>query len=156
MKKKLASDQRFLICGLLAILLLFSLPWLYTVIVVKSAIAQGTYPTAETGMIERANAYYENIEKIEIMYAGPNSFDGSQPHVWYVIARIWAESKDCGKPVGYNGKEYETPGGYYLHTKEGWVQISEALFPVYLGVWMEAFDLAGPGSSTPTVDDKDW
>jgi hypothetical protein len=125
------------------------------VIVTQWAIHQGTYPTAEEGMIQRANAYYEEIEKIEIEYAGPDSFNSKQPHVWYVIARIWAESKQ-GRPVGSPGKDYETPGGFYLQTKQGWVQIPEGMLPKYLGFWMDVFGLAGPGSTTPTTNHTNW
>jgi len=147
---------KILTIGLGAVFFFIALNWLYTVIVVRLAIAQGTYPTAEAGMIERVTPYYENIEKIEIVYAGPNSFDGSQPHVWYVIARIWAEKTKTGRPVGFHGKDYESPGHFYLHTKRGWVQIPEGLFPIYLGFWMRVFGLAGPGNPTPTVNETNW
>ena len=94
MNKKI-SDQlvKFLIIGLVAAFLFIAINGIYTLIIMRWAINQGTYPTAEQGMIQRANTYYEEIEKIEIKYAGPNCIDGKQPHVWYVIARIWAESK---------------------------------------------------------------
>jgi hypothetical protein len=140
---------------LVVVFLFVGLNWAYTVLAVRWAIRQGTYPSAEDGIIERANAYYEGIEKIEIKYAGPNSFDGSQPHVWYVIARIWAESKQ-GRSVGSPGKDYETPGGFYLQTQLGWVQIPESMLPRYLGFWMDVFGLAGPGSATPTTNDPNW
>jgi hypothetical protein len=150
-KKTMNQIKKFLVIGLAAIILFVGLNWIYTVAVVQWAITQGTYPTAEKGMIERATSYYEGIKKIEIKYAGPNSFDGSQPHVWYVIARIWAESK-LGRPVGSPEKDYETPGGFYLQTKHGWVQIPEGMLPVYLGFWMDVYGMAGPGSTTPTTD----
>ena len=142
--------------GLGAILLFFVLHWIFTVTVTQLAINQGAYITAEVGMLERTLPYYVNVEKYEIIYAGPNSFDGSQPHVWYVMARIWAEKTIDGRPVGFHGKNFETPGHFYLHTKQGWVQISEGLFPVYLGFWMKAFGLAGPGSTTPTTNHTNW
>ena len=146
---------KIFIFALVAVLLFVFLNWVYTVTMVRWAAHQGTYATAEEAIIERANAYYEGIEKIEIQYAGPNSFGGSQPHVWYVIARIWAESK-LGRPVGSQGKDYETPGGFYLQTQQGWVQIPEGLLPVYLGFWMDVFGMAGPGSATPTTNHTNW
>ena len=131
--------------------------WLYTTIVVQRAIEKGVYPSPEAGMIENSYAYYAEIEKMEIMYSGPNSFDGSQPHVWYVIAHIYGAVKKDGQPEKtYYGKAYIVPGGYYVHTKEGWVQMPEGFFPEYLGFWMQVFGLAGPGSPTPSVDGKDW
>lgn len=154
-KKNSNRWVKILIIGLVAIFLFLGLNWVYTFVVIRWAIQQGTYPTAEEGMIERANAYYEGIEKIEIKYAGPNSFDDKQPHVWYVIARIWAESKS-GRPVGSPGKDYETPGGFYIQTKQGWVQIPEGLFPTYLGFWMDVFAMAGPGSASPSVNKTNW
>jgi len=154
-KQKSNRLVKILIIGFVAIFLFVGLNGVYTVIVLRWASNQGIYPTAEQGMIERATAYYENIEKIEIKYAGPNSFDGDQQHVWYVIARVWAESKR-GRPVGSPGKDYETPGGFYIQTKQGWVQIPEGMLPVYLGFWMDVFGLAGPGSTTPTINHTNW
>jgi len=109
---------KILIVGLAAVLLFVGLNWVYTVIIVRWAARQGTYATAKEGIIERANAYYEGSEKNEIQYAGPNSFDGNQLYVWYVIARIWAERK-LGRSVGSPGKDYETLGGFFLQTKQG-------------------------------------
>jgi hypothetical protein len=154
-KRKLNRWTKILMIGGIAVFLFVGLNWAYVMIVTRWAIQQGAYPTAEEGMIQRANAYYEGMEKIEIKYAGPNSFDGSQPHVWYVIARIWAERKQ-GRPVGSPGKDYETPGGFYLETTQGWVQIPEGMFPRYLGLLMDVFGLAGPGSTTPTTNHTDW
>jgi hypothetical protein len=73
-----------------------------------------------------------------------------------VILRVWAEKTRDGRPVGFQGKDYETPGHFYLHTKQGWVQISEGLFPMCLGFWMDIFGMAGRGSPTPTVDGTNW
>jgi len=110
---------KILIVGLTASLLFIGLNWVYTVIIVRWAARQGTYTTAAEGIIERANAYYEGIEKIEIQYAGLYSFDGIQPHVRYMIARIWAESK-LGQSFSSPGKDYETPGAFiYKPNKAG-------------------------------------
>jgi hypothetical protein len=33
------------------------------------------------------------IQRIEIDHAGPNAFDGSNPHIWFVTARVYAERR---------------------------------------------------------------
>jgi len=60
--KNSARMGKYLAFGVSAVLFFFGLNWRYTVILVNHAIAQGTYPTAEQGMIERATAYYEGME----------------------------------------------------------------------------------------------
>ena len=40
-----------------------------------------------------------DVEKVEIEYAGTNSFDGSNPRVWFVIAKVWAARRADGKPM---------------------------------------------------------
>lgn len=151
-----AQVKKFSKFSLGGILLFLSLNWVYTVVVVQLAINQGVYVTAEMGMVDRTLPYYVNVEKYETLYAGPNFFEGKQPHVWYVMARIWAKKTIDGHDVGSPGKNYDTPGHFFLHTKKGWVLISEGLFPVYLGFWMKAFGLAGPGSASPTTNHTNW
>lgn len=106
-------------CGLYLALMLGAQGYLFTKIHLKLASARGVYSTAEQGAIDHVLKGYQGIEKYEIIYAGPNSFDGSDPHIWYVITRVWAERDSQGRPLGQDSKEYETPGGFWLNTAEG-------------------------------------
>jgi hypothetical protein len=64
---------------------------------------------------------YEGTERCEITYAGSISFDGRNPHIWYVISRVWTGKDSQTRSVGQDSKEYETPGRFWLNTKAEWV-----------------------------------
>jgi len=124
--------------------------WVYTTVQLKLATSRGLYATAEEGMQALIIPNYKDIDKIEIVYAGPNSFDGSDPHIWFVIARVYARSRADGKLLGNQPRNYEAPGSFFLHTKQGWAHVSEGAFPEFIGFWMKVYGLAGPGSTRPT------
>ena len=69
------------------------------------------------------------MERVEIITAGVNANDGSQPHVWFVRAWIFADQRPDGRPTerGYGG------GSYFLRVKEGWVHVPEGAFPEFIG-----------------------
>jgi hypothetical protein len=123
--------------------------WIYTSGTLQAARQQGIFLTAEEGMLSLIARGYPEPWDAEIILAGPNSFDGSSPHVWYVIACVWADRRVDGSLVGH-GRGYDQPGSFFLHTKEGWVHVSEGAFPELLGALMRFYGLAGPGSSRPS------
>jgi hypothetical protein len=126
--------------------------WSYTKIQLHRAGVDGIYATAAEGMEKNIAENYIEPSRYHILYSGPNSFDGSNPHVWYVIACVWGEYRANGSPVGSYRHDYDQPGSYYLNTKVGWVHVREGAFPVLIGFWMKVFNLAGQGSSQPTHD----
>ena len=93
---------------------------------------------------------YTADRQVKILYAGTNSFDGSKPHIWYVIAQVRASARADGSALGKNG--CDGPGLFFLQTKEGWVHMPEGAFPGFIGFWMKVFGMAGPGQSTPSTD----
>jgi hypothetical protein len=95
---------------------------------------------------------YVQPDEIEIVYAGTNSFDGNNPHIWYVIACVWGGRRADSSPVGNEKHDYDQPGLFFLNTKEGWVWMPEGAFPGLVGFWMKVYGLAGPGSTQPTHD----
>ncbi len=125
---------------------------IYTLVTVGYLRSKGVYPSAEAGMLASIERYYTNPEQVEIIYAGTNSFDGSDPNVWYVLACIWGGTRADGQPVGSERHAYDQPGTFYLATRDGWIQAPESFFPTLLGFWMRVYGLAGPGSSTPSHD----
>jgi hypothetical protein len=124
--------------------------WAYTRSQLSRAEARGIYDSPEEGMRSRIEAYYAGIEHIDILYAGTNSFDGSQPHVWYVIAEVHAASRADSSSLG--PRDCDAPGHFFLQTKKGWVFVPEGAFPRIVGFWMNLYDMAGPGRSTPSTD----
>jgi hypothetical protein len=114
--------------------------------------SRGVYPSAEAGMWALIERGYRNPELVEIIYAGTNSFDGSDPNVWYVIACVWGGERADGAPVGNQQHSYDQPGSFFLATPDGWVHAPEGVFPQLLGIMMRITDLAGAGDATPTHD----
>ena len=111
--------------------------WFYTSAQLASARAKGVYSTPEEGMRAMAEKSYSNDYSAKILYAGTNSFNGSQPHIWYVIAEVRVTSRADGSSLGYQG--CDSPGLFFIQTKEGWIHVREGAFPGFLGFWMEVF-----------------
>lgn len=126
--------------------------WTYTNIQLHFASERGIFSSAEEGMRDFIAKNYVAPDKYQIIYAGTNSFDGSSPHVWYVIACVWGGHRLDGSSPGSERHAYDQPGIFFLNAKEGWVFMPEGAFPELLGFWMKVFNLAGPGSSQPTHD----
>jgi hypothetical protein len=137
---------------LILVLWFFAFSWAYTTGVLRLARAGGVYATAEEGMNALIAKSYIHPRDSQIIYAGTNSFDGSEPHVWYVIACVWGGTRADGSPVGSSRHEYDQPGIFFIDTRDGWVQVGEGYFPEVLGYWMKLYGLAGPGSATPSHD----
>lgn len=88
----------------------------YTTRQLRLASARGVYPSAEAGMHALIERSYRQPDKVQIIYAGTNSFDGSSPHVWYVLACVWGGTRADGSPVGTERHVYDQPGVYFLNT----------------------------------------
>jgi hypothetical protein len=124
--------------------------WIYTAVQLNIAQANGVYSSPEQGMIARVEQYYTADRQVKILHAGTNSFDGTKPHIWYVIAEIRASARADGSALGHNG--CDAPGSFFLQTKEGWVYVPEGAFPGFIGFWMDVFGWAGEGQSTPSTN----
>ena len=124
--------------------------WIYTAVQLNVAQAKGVYSSPEQGMIARAEQSYTADRQVKILHAGTNSFDGTKPHIWYVIAEIRASARADGSALGHNG--CDAPGSFFLQTKEGWVYVPEGAFPGFIGFWMDVFGWAGEGQSTPSTN----
>jgi len=137
--------------GILIAIVVFS--WGYTSIQLSVARSKGVYASPEQGMLAMADKYYTADKKVKIVYAGTNSLDGRNPHVWYVIAEVRASARSDGSELGHDGNGCDAPGSFFLQTKDGsWVHVSEGAFPTYMGFWMKVFDMAGEGQSEPSIN----
>jgi hypothetical protein len=132
------------------ILAVIAFSWVYTSVQLNIARSKGVYATAEQGMLDMIDKHYPADRTVKIIYAGTNSFDGRQPHIWYVIAEVHAASRADGSAIGHNG--CDAPGLFYLQTKEDWVFVPEGAFPGFIGFWMKIFGMAGAGQPTPTTN----
>lgn len=125
--------------------------WIYTAVQLNIARAKGVYSSPEQGMIAQAEQYYTADRQVKILYAGTNSFDGSKPFVWYVIAEIHASARADGSELGHNS--CDAPGNFFLQTEDGkWVYVPEQAFPGFMGFWMDVFGWAGEGQSAPSTN----
>jgi len=100
--------------GVIAVVI--GLSWAYTILQLELARSKGAYPSAAAGMLARAEKYYSDDRDVRILYAGTNSFDGSKPHIWYVIAEIHASTRADGSELGHNG--CDAPGSFFLQTSQ--------------------------------------
>ncbi len=142
------TRRLLIVLGILAAIV--PLAWIYTSVQLASARSKGVYSSPEQGMQAIIVKGYTADRSVKILYAGTNSFDGSQPHIWYVIAQVRASARADGSALGKNG--CDAPGLFFLQTKEGWVFVPEGAFPGFIGFWMKAFGTAGPGQSAPSTN----
>jgi hypothetical protein len=126
--------------------------WMYTTVQLRAARQAGLYSSAEEGMRAMIAQNYIEPERSQVIYAGTNSFDGSDPHVWYAIACVWGGHRLDGSTPGSARHAYDQPGWFFLNTRDGWVFVPEGVLPGFIGFWMKVFGLAGPGSSHPSHD----
>lgn len=137
MKKPLLNIAILSLLVIQFVLILAVTFWIHTAVQLKIARIEGVYPTPEDGMHMRVTESWVDIEKVEIVYAGTNSFDGSSPHVWYVIADVRAASRGDGKPV--HPRRYDSAGSFFLRVQDGWVHVPEGRFPELVGLGMQLF-----------------
>lgn len=142
--------MRLALTALGGLVILVAISWIYTTLQLARLRSDGLFPAPEEGMLALIDRYYPPEKEVKMLYAGPNSPDGNNPHVWYVIAEVYASSRADGSAIGDNG--CDAPGSYFLQTKEGWVHVPEQAFPEIIGFWMDVFDLAGAGQIAPSTD----
>jgi hypothetical protein len=121
--------------------ILLAVGWLHMLSTLAAARHEGVYATPEDGMRACVTKSWIDMERVEIEYAGPNSFDGSNPHVWFVTARVWAARRADWKPVGPGGYDYA--GSFFLHVRDGWVHVPEGHLPELVGTLMRFFHYSG-------------
>ena len=98
----------------------------YTIFQLGLGRLEGVYPSPEEGMRTRIEDSYIGIQDIQIEHAGPNAFDGSNPHIWFVVARVFAEQRRDGSRLPPTG---DYPGSFYLKVHDGWIYRPEGSFP---------------------------
>jgi hypothetical protein len=141
------SRKFWLVSGAFLLLVLQFVPllaagsWLYMTLTVQAARREGIYATPEEGMRSRIERSWRDVQRITIDHAGPNAHDGSQPHVWFVTAKVWAASRGDGRPVSTRG--CDLPGSFLLHVRDGWVHLREGQLPQLVGWLMTLYRYQG-------------
>jgi hypothetical protein len=115
--------------------------WLHMFVTLEAAKREGVYTTPEDGMRVLVEKSWIGVERVEIEYAGANAHDGSNPHVWFVTARVWAARRGDWKPVSRQG--YDLAGSFFLRVQDGWVHVAEGHFPALVGSCMRLFGYWG-------------
>ena len=117
--------------------------WSFTTSRLNAARSIGVFPSPSEGMLTLVHSGWTGIQEARIVHAKPETALGGGPHVWFVIACVWAESRADGSPVGSPTHDYDFPGSYFVDTQEGWVLMPETSLPLFVGFWMRIFNLAG-------------
>jgi hypothetical protein len=126
---------------------------LYPIAALANARSKGVFLTPQEGVAAIASRWYCGFERVEFEHEPTDTFDKSNPHIYYVIYRVYAKNLPPCDPThpgpALHYGTYERGGNYYLNMRDGWVMMGEGYFPEYVGAWMKVFGLAGPGNATP-------
>jgi hypothetical protein len=136
---KRSQPVKWISIGVIALIPTFFLcSWVYAVSQLSLAKNNGIYPSVEEGVIQRNSQGWGGAEvvRLEDVQASVNQHDGSQPHVWFGMARVYLDRV----PQGWDRTDYSS-GSYYLHVKEGWVHVPEGAFPEFIGWVMDLYNL---------------
>jgi hypothetical protein len=126
--------------------------WTFTTSRITSARSIGVFPSPSEGMLTLVHSGWVDIQEARIVHVQQETFLGGGPHVWYVIACVWAESRADGSPVGSATHDFDAPGSYFVNTHEGWILMPESSLPLFVGFWMPVFNLAGDDRVQPFHD----
>jgi hypothetical protein len=141
-----------IVASLAGLMLCIATLLFYPIAALAYARSNGVYRSPQEGVAANASRWYCGFERVEIDQATTNSFDESNPHIWYVIYRVYASSHPPCDPIHPGSAllygTYERGGTYYLDMHDGWVMMGEGYFPEYIGAWMKVMGQAGPGDTT--------
>lgn len=139
-KQRTKKWLRILVVSISLIPLFFAYCWLHATSHIALAKNEGIYATVEEAVIARNSQGWggAQVVKIEDVQASPNSWDGSQPHVWFGGGMVYLDRV----PQGWNRTQY-LAGSFYIRVREGWVHVPEGAFPKFIGWIMELYDLEG-------------
>jgi hypothetical protein len=144
-KVRVGSHARWILIGLeiLALIpLFFGCLWIYATSQLTLAKNNGVYPTAKDAVIASNSKGWggAHVTSIDNIHTGPNSFDGSHPHIWFGTATVHYDRIPQG-----GRHDWDLAGSYYIHVQDGWVWVSEGAFPELIGWIMELYHLEGVG-----------
>jgi hypothetical protein len=125
--------------------------WRFTTDRLEAARSIGIFSSPAEGMLTLIQSGWSGIQEVQIFDVQEKALGGG-PHVWFVSACIWADSRADGSAVGSATHDYDSPGSYFVNTPEGWVLMPETSLPLFVGFWMKIFGLAGSDIVKPVHD----
>jgi hypothetical protein len=149
---RLLRMVRFTVIAATAILIFVFGAWFFTTTRLNAARSLGIFPSPAEGMLALIQPGYTQIIEARIMTVMQETAPGGGPHVWFVTACVWADSRVDGSKVGSARYDFDFPGSYFVNTPEGWVLMPETSMPLFVGFWMDVFDLAGDHTAQPYRD----
>lgn len=131
---------RFVATLAIFVALFFGWLWLYAETQLNLAKVDGVSPTIEEAILTHVSQEFggANVVSISNIKSFPDHDDGRFPHLWWGSYTVTYDRI----PAGYQRKIFNnsTP---YLHTRDGWVQMGEGLFPDFIAGIMELYNLEG-------------
>jgi hypothetical protein len=126
--------------AVVAVAAFFFLSWVYAASQLAMAKEGGVYPTVEAAVIGNAGTGWggANVVSITDIHTGPNYRDGSQPYLQFGTAVIHYDRIPDG-----HSRLSSSIGSFYIHTREGWVLMSEGAIPEFVGWVMLLYNLEG-------------
>ena len=118
--------------------------YLYTTQQIRVCVARyGAHASAEEAMRALISQSYIGVQKVEIKPIGPDSRHGSNPSVLFVVAKVWAQSREDGSLARTDGLDHDVAGTFFAHIPRGWVYIPADFFVArgYFGFWLKVFRL---------------
>ena len=125
--------------------------WRFTTSRLEAARSIGVFPSPAEGMLTLIHSGWTGIQEVQIFDVQERALGGG-PHVWFVSACIWAESRADGSAAGFPTHDYAPVGSYFVNTHEGWILMPETSLPLFVGFWMKVFGLAGNDIVEPVFD----
>jgi len=121
-----------------AVAVFFFLSWVYAASQLAMAKEGGVYPTVEAAVIGNAGTGWGGAKVVSVtdIHTGPNSPDGSLPHIQFGSAVIHYDRIPDGL-----SRPNSSIGSFYIHTRDGWVFMGEGAFPEFIGWAMELYNL---------------
>ena len=148
---KLLRSGSFAVLVFVAAFVFVFWSWHFTTSRLEAARSTGIFPSPAEGMLTLIHSGWTGIQEVQIFDVQENA-PGGGPHVWFVSACIWAESRTDGSTPGFPTHDYAPVGSYFVNTHEGWILMPETSSPLFVGFWMNIFGLAGNDIVEPVFD----
>ncbi len=139
-KKRLVQLSRsfFILVGL--VLFFYACIYLYATARIAQAKNLGVYPTAEEAAVKTFGLDYKDAKLVSLtsIDCGPNNETGKPEHVWFCTARVEYDRIPQGQR-----RSVFLAGDFFIRVKDGWVYMSESVFPGFVGGVMKLYHLEG-------------
>ncbi|MGE5225043.1 MAG: hypothetical protein ACM3PY_21620 [Omnitrophica WOR_2 bacterium] len=109
--------------------------WAYAASQLALAKNDGVYPTPEAAILATNSQGWGGAKVIRVEGITAEQ-EVAHPQVWFGRATVYLDRI----PEGLN-KDYYHSGTFYIHVRDGWVQMPEGTFPEFIGWVMELYGM---------------